>query len=97
MTVRIVSQWVILGVHLLIVVGALVGLWLRPTKRFSIVLYLIFGLLGAAYYGWILTSGEDLTSLSQSRTNLSAILRLVQTSMIAYLMWLKNFATRNGH
>ena len=54
MDLRVYFQWVTFGVDLVILISAVVGFIIRPDKRSSLFMWILYGAIAAGFYGVVL-------------------------------------------
>ena len=84
---RMISQISTLLIHVLILAGVFWSYKKRPDKKYKLIPQLLFGVSGVLFYMWILFTGQDLSILSETRTDVSSMRSLFQASLIAASIW----------
>jgi len=90
--VRGISQFVSLFFSLSIMIAVIVGFYLRPDRRISLIPFFVFGLVGFFYYIGVLC----FRSVDFSGHDYSSIRVLIQTALISFVLWFKNWHNWRG-
>lgn len=88
---RTLSQIATLLVHVIILLGVYWSYKKRPDKRYKLIPQLLFGLSGVLFYIWILFTGQDLSILSETRTDISSMRSLFQSALVAASIWMYRY------
>jgi len=88
MFMRTISQISTLFIHVVILAGVFWSYKKRPDKMYKLIPQLLFGLSGVLFYVWVLFTGQDLSILSETRTDISSMRSLFQASLIAASIWM---------